>query len=204
MTVSFLASLDRFSLETLEQEKGSVYAIDSRLRIIYQNPAWFIFAAENGGEPAISSRFRLGCSLGDAIQGPLHEFYVRHYLAALHSKQSWKHDYECSSESEFRLYHQESFPIANHQALVIINSLKVYHPHLYDSAASAGADESSYRNEHGFITQCSHCRRVQRPENPEQWDWVAEWVSRIPPNTSHSLCRPCFDYYFRFRKIAEE
>lgn len=197
ITPAFAAALDKFDLNTLEHEPGAVYALDGELRLCYFNPAWFRFAAQNHGEPAISRRFGLGVPLAQAISGPLREFYLRAYSTVLQERSTWQHDYECSSDTVLRRYHQDSYPLANSKAVIVINSLLLEQPH---AAADAEADERRYRDSHGLIVQCSHCRRVQRAAQPGHWDWVPAWVAVLPPRTSHSLCQPCYDYYYRYRR----
>lgn len=196
VTPAFAAALDKFELSTLEHEAGAVYALDSELRLCYFNPAWFCFARDNQGEPAISTRFTLGTPLADAISGPLQTFYLQGYAQVLQDGGVWEHDYECSSAIQLRRFHQKSYPLARRQGIIIINSLTVEQPH----AAGAEPDERRYRNSHGLIVQCSHCRRVQRTTQPEHWDWVPAWVAQQPPRTSHSLCQPCYDYYYLHRQ----
>lgn len=198
VTPAFVATLDKFELSTLEHEAGAVYALDSELRLCYFNPAWFRFAHDNQGEPAISTRFALGTSLADAISGPLQAFYLQAYRQVLDDGATWEHDYECSSAILLRRFHQKSYPLARRQGIIIINNLMIeqVHPDGDDSTP----DESLYRDSHGLLTQCSHCRRVQRTTQPEHWDWVPAWVARQPPRTSHSLCQPCYDYYYRHRQ----
>jgi len=51
---SIRAALESHGLEALERSEDVLDAVDPDLRIAYFNPAWLRFAAENGGEPAIS------------------------------------------------------------------------------------------------------------------------------------------------------
>lgn len=195
----FIAALDKFELSTLENEPGAVYALDRDLRLCYFNPAWFRFSRDNNGEPAISARFTLGTPLKAAISGPLQPFYLDAYAQVLRDGTPWQHDYECSSDTVLRRFNQRSYPLANRAAVIVINSLTVEQPHPAPDAAGAAPDESLYRNSHGLLVQCSHCRRVERAVQPGHWDWVPAWVAAQPPRTSHSLCQPCYDYYYRFR-----
>lgn len=200
ITPGFAAVLDKFDLSTLENEPGAVYALDQELRLCYFNPAWFEFAAQNMGEPAISTRFGLGTTLQHAISGPLQNFYVDAYTQVLREGTAWQHDYECSSAEVLRRFHQNSYPLTNRTAVIVINSLTIEQPHPAADAGPRAPDESRYRDSHGLLVQCSHCRRVQRAAQPGHWDWVPDWVAKQPPRTSHSLCQPCYDYYYRFRR----
>jgi hypothetical protein len=199
MTADFATALDKFVLSTLENEPDAVFALDRELRLCYFNAAWFRFAQDNRGEPVISERFGLGTPLAHAISGPLQPFYLEAYTQVLSDGTPWEHDYECSSDTLLRHYHQTSYPLANRQAVIIINSLTVVQPHGDDKGAAVAPDESRYRDSHGLIVQCSHCRRVQRAAQPGRWDWIPAWVAQQAPRTSHSLCQPCYEYYYRFR-----
>jgi hypothetical protein len=198
----FAAALDKFELSTLEREPGAVYALDRDLRLCYFNPAWLRFAGDNHGEPAISTRFPLGTPLKTAISGPLQPFYLEAYAQVLHDGEPWQHDYECSSDTVLRRFHQRSYPLANRAAVIIVNSLTIEQPHPAPDQAARTPDEGRYRNSHGLLVQCSHCRRVERATQPGHWDWVPAWVAVQPAGTSHSLCQPCYDYYYRFRRAT--
>ena len=54
----------------------------------------------------------------------------------------------------------------------------------------------AYRDAQGMVHQCCHCRRMSNLAHPGRWDWVPVWVERFPPNTSHTLCGPCFAFYY--------
>ncbi len=196
----FDAQLDRFSLQTLEQERGAIYALDRDLRLCYLNPAWYTFAWDNQGEPDISQRFPVGTPLTAAIQGPLRDFYADAYRQVLHDGQVWEHNYECASDTIFRRFHQRAYPIDGGHAVVVVNNLVVSHPYQQEHGPTTAPNESSYRNSDGLIVQCSHCRRVQHADSPDRWDWVPAWVAKIPPRTSHSLCYPCYEYFYRLRR----
>jgi len=74
--------------------------------LIYPNPAWFRFAQDNAGEPAISKRF--GTSerpLCAVISEPLRQFHSGAYKRALQTGEVWNHDHECSSADVYRRYH---------------------------------------------------------------------------------------------------
>ena len=65
----FVPLLDSFNLETLEKDSNPIFGLSADLTLNYLNPAWFAFAAENEGEPAISQRFHLGAGIGVAMIG---------------------------------------------------------------------------------------------------------------------------------------
>ncbi len=82
--------------------------------------------------------------------------------------------------------------------MVIVNSLVKEQPHDTRLRPARPPEWQTYIKPNGLITMCSHCRRVERADEPEVWDWVPAWVEHMPDETSHSLCRPCLDYYYKF------
>lgn len=80
---NFLSMLDGFQLETLEGEPNPVYGLSADRTLSYLNPGWFIFARENGGEPAISERFGIGTFIGDAMAGKARGFYLEAFQGTL-------------------------------------------------------------------------------------------------------------------------
>lgn len=76
----------------------------------------------------------------------------------------------------------------------IVNHLVVERPnHSYSPGAVI---EAQYRKLNGMISQCSPCRCVQNAEMLEQWEWVGDWIDKMPDETSHSLCESCWAYYY--------
>ncbi|MDR9435354.1 MAG: hypothetical protein RI563_00650, partial [Thiohalophilus sp.] len=72
-----------FSIALLEQHPGTVYGLWPDLTLAYMNPAWFRFARYNQGEPVISTDWRRGRRITDALPEVLHPFYVELYLRGL-------------------------------------------------------------------------------------------------------------------------
>jgi hypothetical protein len=195
----FIEHLQNFDPLTLDDEGNVVYGLTADLRLAYFNPAWRRFARDNGGVALGDDRYGPGTPVLEAISGPLRDFYARAYARVLETGEVWHHEYECSSPDTYRVFHQTVYPLRQRRGLVVVNSLAVSRPHEREAHAVAPAGEYAYRNAEGLITQCSHCRRVQRTDERPHWDWVPEWVSDMPPETSHGLCPLCFDYYYRFR-----
>lgn len=166
-------------------------------RIAYVNPAWDTFAERNGGLPTIRERWDIGANYLEAIALPLRPFY-RHLLdtapdslATLHPA---THDYECSSAETYRLLNLQVFTLQDRAGFVLVHSLRVERPHADREVVSTGLGD--YLDANGLLHQCSHCRRVQSAADPGRWDWVPLWITNPPEFVSHSLCPPCFDYYY--------
>ena len=196
----FEALLDKFDLDVLESEPGAVFGLWPGLRLCYMNPGWFRFAKENEGDAAIAP-YTLGSCIEGAIGEPLRYFYTQAFKVVFTVGTPWSHDYECSSPTRLRYYHQSVYPLSNREAVVVVNSLRISRPHDAMKRPAKPATEALYRDHNGFIAQCSHCRRVQRVDHPTQWDWVPAWVKAMPANTSHSLCHICYDYYYKDHNV---
>lgn len=89
----FETLLDKFRLETLERELGSVYGLWPDLTFCYLNAGWFRFAEENAGREVIA-RYPLGTNILSAISGPLREFFAMAFGTVLARGVPWAHDYD--------------------------------------------------------------------------------------------------------------
>ena len=192
---SFRPLLDKFGTQTLRSLSGTLYGTWPDLRLAYLGPGWFSFARGNGCGTDFDSAWGLSSSLLAGIAPPLREFYESGLVECLRSGESWEHEYECSSDSAYRRYHQKAYPLGASEGLLITNSLVVERPHSADRRAHA-PDELAYVDENGFIAQCSHCRRVKNLSELERWDWVPEWVRQPRADVSHTLCPLCFGAYY--------
>lgn len=195
----FASLLKGFNLETLEMDANPIFGLATNLTLNYLNPAWFTFATENEGEPAISEKFHLGADIGGAMIGSARDYYLDIFQKIIQTGEVWHHDYECSSPEKFRIYHQAVYPLHNHCGLISVNSLVKEESHDETARKACPPIVKIYTQDTGFITQCSNCRRVQRAAQQEVWDWVPAWVAHIPENCSHSFCQICFEYYYLFK-----
>lgn len=188
-----LRSHDSGRLDTLSEV---VFGLWPDLRIAYLNPAWFVFARENGGEPVISTKWTIGSSIQDAMSPEILGFYLENYRDCLNALKVWNHRYECSSDSLYRKYHQIVYPLGQREGLLIVNSLVVERPHDPKERPGHQPEDSIYRGNDGLVHQCAHCRRIRRRKGKEGWDWVPIWVKRVPVKTSHTICPTCFGHYY--------
>lgn len=186
---------ERYGLDTLERHAGAIYVIDADWRLCYMNAAWTRFAEANDGAPAIASRYTRGSSLLDAFATPaLREFYAMHYTTCRDTGRLWRHEYDCSSSGMRRLFQQLAYPLPGGH-LLIVNSRLVEAPEL--PAAEAGTPSTClYRDAHGLIHQCAHCRRVCAADDDGCWDWVPDWAREIPTSASHTFCPTCAGFYY--------
>ena len=193
----FLLQLDGFDLDTLESDTSCIYGLTRQLTLNYMNPAWFKFANDNGGTAVIGGRFGIGTPIAAAFGEPLKSHYSAIYNGLLASGQVGQHDFECSSEQLYRMYHQTVYPLRNRSGLLVVNSLRIEQAH-----ATRGALVDAYLEPNGLMTACVHCKRVHRKHGAMTWDSVPIWKERIPANLSHSLCSICFDYFYKHLPVA--
>tara|TARA_R110002072_G_scaffold241027_1_gene399505 strand:+ start:43587 stop:44174 length:588 start_codon:yes stop_codon:yes gene_type:complete len=189
MSAAIPPKISGWDEDYLANTKDVVSVLDGQLRIKWTNQRWLEFAAANDGLPAVRDTWSAGAKYTSAISKPLRSFYEQRLQRCLDRQEVWSHDYECSSPGHFRSFHQVVYPVACGW-LVIANSLVVEREH--DAAFAAG---QAYRSEQGMLRQCMHCRRFcHAAEN--RWDWVPEYVAKLPPDTSHSLCGSCSGFYY--------
>jgi hypothetical protein len=111
----------------------------------------------------------------------------------LAEQQPWEHSYECSSPECYREYHMQVLPLQAPPRLVVVNSLVVEKAHERIVRPPLTA---LYRTTGGVIGMCMHCRRTQRSDRSDVWDWVPAFLATPPDNVSHGLCSTCFRYYY--------
>lgn len=194
----FESLLTGFSRDDLEKHHDAIYGLWPDYRIAYVNPAWHRFAAENGGEPAIGTRWSYGACILDAMSEVLVSFYESAYRRCLDTGERWEHQYECSSSVLHRRFQQIVYPLKR-EGLLVVNSLVVEQRHDGEDRKPRKPLEHQYRDENGLITQCAHCRRVENVHVKDRWDWIPEWVERFPAETSHSFCPTCLAFYYTAR-----
>ena len=193
----FPEKLKGVDFQTLEADPSTIFALSKKLELSYLNPAWFSFAKANHGEPIMSKRYPLGTNISIAMSEPFKDFYFNIYRDILKTGTVWEHDYECSTPETYRVFHETAYPLHDREGIRVVSSLLLEKEHADTERASMPPVEQNYRQPNGLITQCSYCRRFQRSVAPVIWDWVPDWIRLPPHKISHSLCRICFDYYFK-------
>jgi hypothetical protein len=194
VTDAFEPTLARYTVDDLERHAGTIIGLSPELRLSYLNPAWFRFARANGGEPRISLEWPLGRSIVESWDVPYRGFYEPHYRAALATQTVWTHEYDCSTPSAHRSFHQIVYAVP--AGLLVVHSLAVTLADEDDRRSTGPVAAATYVDAHGIITQCMHCRPGRRPGATERWDWIPEWTTAFPVATSHGLCETCFRFYY--------
>ena len=202
---SFGPLLEAFDLEVLDSREASVCGIWPDGRLAYTSAGWDRFAAENGA-PNLAEEWPLGRDIFEAVAPALLPFYRDAWRQVGDSGHPWTHPYECSSPNEFRLFqmivYRLPFGLPIPESGVEPQGFLCVHSRLRSQlwpASSPGrpAMEAEYRDSGGLITQCAHCRRVERHSGrPGTWDSVAAWVESPPSGTTHGLCDICAAYHY--------
>ena len=183
--------LQAFDPETLASDPSVIIGVRSDFTIGYFNPAYLRFAEQNGA-PDIARRFGPGSSLLAALPEPVKEFYVSHLEGALQSGQPWEHDYDCDSPTVARSFRLMALPLGQ-SGLLLIHSLRRASSRPETPLGSSMADYE----DGGMVLQCCHCRRLNRPSNRREWDFVPEALdSRFSLRISHGLCHPCSVHHY--------
>ncbi|MBI2258017.1 MAG: hypothetical protein HYU67_03860 [Flavobacteriia bacterium] len=193
-TDEFLEISKEYDFEFLESNAHAVFALDSELRFIYFNKAWFNFAKDNDDIEKIIIQYPILSPFDTSVCGVLNKFYIEAFKKVIEEETVWRHDYECSSKEEFRIFHMDVFPIATKKGLIVINSLKKSEAITQHNFKPNTKD---YLQKDGLYYQCSNCRKTQHSKNLHQWDWIPDWVEKCPNNTSHTICPICFDFYWK-------
>ncbi len=186
----FLPALELFDLEVLDRSPSVAYGVWPDLRLAYFNTGWERFAAENDGQPEIARSWSLGRAISDALPEVLKPNYLARFQACLNTRTPWQHVYECSSDRTRRWFHMTVYPLLQGSGLLFVHSLVVEEP--ISAGESLSPLDALYRRGDGFIR---HCRRVERADQPQTWDWAPKWVKRPPPETTHGICPVCDKYY---------
>ncbi len=184
-------------MHALDRSPSVSYILDSQFRVLYCNPAWNRFARSNGA-PRLDGDLVLGSDLFDAIPDVLKSAYFDAFRHVVSTGLVWEQSYECSSPALFRVYRMRIHLLKPRDWFVVTNTLVVERPH----TGTTAADASTYVDENGLVTVCAHCRCSKRVDNPDQWDFVPEYLQlRLGsiPKLSHGLCPVCRAYFYRFQ-----
>ena len=192
----FKSKLVGLDFDTIENSPHSIFGLSNELKLIYFNTAWLQFSKTINDDSCISVNYPLGTSVEDAMSGTLKDFYIFNYKKVLNESKVWTHEYECSTVGVYRLFYQEVFPLKNGEGIIVVNSLRTEKYIQNINALELTNLKLEYTDLNGMITQCSNCRKTQRINEKEIWDWVPTFLSETHEYASHSICPICFDYYW--------
>lgn len=168
-----------------------VCILDRDFRILGYNRAWETFALDNDGEQVLE-RWPPGACVLDALPDAVRGYYERKWADTLDTGEPFREEYDCSSPTRRRRFLATVYPLGGNEALLQSHSLLLEEP-LGDDPEQALAE---YRNADGLMVQCSHCRRVQRQDGSDTWDWVPVLEQRLLQVTvSHGFCPWCLEHH---------
>src|SRR6056297_1105353 len=128
----FSPLLAEFEFDQIDPPGGvgsTIYGLWPDLTLAYANSAWSHFAAQNGGEPAISTDWSLGRCIMEAIAEPLRPFFFENYGRCLRESRPWEHVYDCSSADVYREFYMTVFPLGKAEGLLVIHSRRIETKH---------------------------------------------------------------------------
>lgn len=175
------------ALRELEAMDTTAYGLREDLTVAYRNGAWTQFAETNGA-PELD-RWN-GRSILDVFDPSVRGFYEALFRRVQSRGEPEDHAYECSSPARFQRFLMRVVPLADGR-LLVLHHLAEDRPH---DRAPSDLDPAAYLDAHGTASQCCHCRRTRRPDDPDTWDWVPGLLDREAP-VSHGLCPVCFRHY---------
>jgi hypothetical protein len=169
------------------------FAVTESLDIYYCNPAWDRFALENGGRPNVLAARVLYQPFLKFVPAGLKTYFTNLFRIVRSTGRLQSQNYECSSPQLFRIYHMQVYPMHPGSGFLVINSLRIEHPHTHQVHAP---DDAQYRDKNGLICVCANCRRTRRRYSEEIWDWVPAYVYSPGQDVTHGICPFCREYYY--------
>lgn len=180
-------------IQALEKSSTVSYVLDSQCVFLYCNPAWDRFAKSNEA-PGLRGEVVIGSDLFDVIPTALSKFYAETFQKVRTRQQVWEHSYECSSPDLFRKYRMRIHFLTRRNWFLVTNPLIFQRKH----RNPARPDPKKYVSSTGLITMCAHCRCANRVDNPDQWDFVPEYLQFKGQDSlqlSHGFCPTCYAYF---------
>ncbi|WP_273274936.1 hypothetical protein [Maribacter polysiphoniae] len=192
----FLDKIKGFNLQVLENSKYPIYALSKELKFIYFNPAWSHFAKDNQFEGRALKNLSLGSPYLKSIKGVwLKLYFQKNYKKVIRTGETWHHEYQCSSNEFYRFYHQTAYPLLDKSGVLIVNTEVFKLPMDQMNIKTFEVIIERYTQPNNRINQCSNCRHTQRADEPDLWDWVPNWVEKLPINSNLSICPTCKHLY---------
>jgi hypothetical protein len=172
--------------------------------ILFVNEAWERFARQNGGNELVTSRGLVGSRWFDQIAGEeprrLHRLLLERAARRLGPGRdgSVVQLNESNSPELARLVATELRPVfgADREvsSLSIIHRVVRERP-LADVYPPVVGPPGRWRGDRGIV-QCSCCRRVQRPEEPAEWDLSSPLLAVPPGDTCFAYCTLCLALHY--------
>lgn len=184
--------------------KDPALLLDREGTILFANEAWDRFARENGGGERVDSSALVGTRWIDHISGEaprrLHRLLLERALRRLGpaSGGGVVQLNESNSPTMARLVatHLEPIETPGGQVGVALVHRLVREVPVAEVYPIAAGEESRWRDDDGGVEQCSCCRRVRRPDEPEEWDLVPGLVAEPPARVRFAYCALCLELHY--------
>ena len=172
----------------LVRDSDTCCVLDSSLQFLYCNPAWDDFARSNGGTESVLAHSLMHKRLLTYIPEIIKPFFVEHFNALRAGGGIWRHRYECSSPTDFRMFEMQAVRLWDENEILICHILKINRPH-----DRTPIDPPPRRL--GQVHICCHCRRTLRQDDSGIWDWIPAYLTDPPADRADDLCPPCAENY---------
>jgi len=188
----------------LAQAAEPALLLDRSGVILFVNEAWDRFARRNGGHELATSRGLLGSRWFDQIAGEEPRRFHRLLLERAARRLGPGRDgavvqlNESNTPELARLVATELRPLDGADGEV--NSLAIFHRlvrqrPLADVYPAVEGPPERWRGAGGII-QCSCCRRVQRPDEPAEWELSIPLLSTPSTDTHFGYCALCLALHY--------
>jgi PAS fold len=179
--------------------------LDPEGTILFANEAWDRFARDNGGGERVAAGALVGTRWFDHISGEeprrLHKLLFERAARRLGPAAGGGvvQLNEANSPDRARLVATHLEPVTGPDgglSGVAVIHRTVRELPLAEVYPVVAGDESRWRGEDGSVAQCSCCRRVRRPEEPEEWDLVPGLVAEPPAGVRFVYCALCLELHY--------
>ena len=183
------------AIRNLAAEKSSACLLDAQGTFLFVNEAWDRHALANGGAPSCLGASLIGTRWLEHVRGD----EVREGLADLLSRvlrepgprpRALLQMGECNTPTTAALLSTRLEPVLHDGEAVAV---RILHTVVRERPIAEVYDVvhrplDSYRAEDGQVAQCSCCRRVRDPAEPERWDLVPALLSEPLAEARQVLC----------------
>jgi len=190
------------AIRNLAAEKSSACLLDSQGAFLFVNEAWDRHAAQNGGGPSCLGASLIGTRWLDHVRGD----EVREGLADLLARalrdpgprpRPLLQMGECNTPTTAALLSTRLEAVLHGGEAVAV---RILHTVVRERPISEVYDVvhrplDSYRADDGQVTQCSCCRRMRDPVEPDRWDLVPALLTQPLVEAKQVLCGYCAELH---------
>ncbi|MBK9517723.1 MAG: hypothetical protein IPO09_10285 [Anaeromyxobacter sp.] len=189
----------------LAREKDPALLLDCEAVILFVNEAWDRFARDNGGGERVDSAALVGTRWFDHIAGDaprrLHRLLFERAVRRLGPGPGGGvvQLNEANGPELARLVATHLTPVVGTGGA--LTGIAVVHRVVRELPMAevypvAAGHEARWHDGQGAVEQCSCCRRVRRPEEPEEWDLVPGLVTEPPERVHFGYCALCLELHY--------